>query len=203
MKINKIKVIVTIAIIVIAIVTAVFIVIKVKNKSNNNNSANNNEQISSSEENNTETPEDEEETVLEEAKEIESTKKNPIEKDGVVAEKLELTRLADQLEVKTTIKNNSNEKLNGYSIDIELIDDDGNTITTIAHNSNKEINPGQGDELLNYVMGIKSLKNITGARIAQLTKSNISDYFEKQFDEMEPEEIPEEDEAIVGPQIEE
>lgn len=201
MKINKIKVIVTIAIIIIAIVTAVFIVIKVKNKSNRG--VNNNEQVSSSEESNTEVQEDEEETVLEEAKEIESTKKNPIEKDGVVAEKLELTRLADQLEVKTTIKNDSKEKLNGYSIDIELIDDDGNTITTIAHNSNKVIEPGQGDELLNYVMGIKSLKKITGARIAQLTKSNIADYFEKQFEEMEPEEIPEEDEAIVGPQLEE
>ena len=65
---------------------------------------------------------------------IKSTGTNRIEKDNIEDEKITINVFDDQLEVKTVLKNNKSEDLNGYLIEIDLLDKDGNIVSTISDN---------------------------------------------------------------------
>lgn len=202
MKLNKKKVLIAAAIIIISIIFLVFIEIKSSNKDGKS---------TSSSRNNTGVA-----TVVDENNIIiKSTRKNKIEKDGIVAEEIKLQILGDQLEVKTTINNNSREKLDGYLIEIVLLDENKNTVTTISDNSNDVLEAGETKEITNYVMGLENPKAIKGARISTLEKKSTQKTLEDAFDSMTPKEIQDAENgentetteeiepSVVGPQLDE
>ncbi len=120
---------------------------------------------------------------------IKSTKKNKIEKDGVEVEEIKLQILGDQLQVITFLKNNSSEKLDGYFIELELLDESGKELTTIVKNSNDVIEAGATIELKNYVMGVENPEEIRGAKIKTLEKSSAQKSLEQTFKSMTPDEV--------------
>lgn len=117
---------------------------------------------------------------------IKNTKENPIEKDGIEAESINFTIIGDQLEVKTILKNTTNEDLNGYMIGIDLLDSKGDVVTSISDNSTDVIKAKQTKEVLNYVMGLEDPKQIVSAKITSLEKETIENTLNQTFNEMTP-----------------
>ena len=196
---NKKKVALAIVVILIAVVLVVFIATKVMKK-DGNSSENTAKDIG-------------EATVVDNYNiEIKSSKKNKIEKDGIVAEKIKLQILGDQLQVLTTLKNESGEKLNGYLIEIDLVDESGKSLTTIAKNSNDVVEAGATIELENYVMGLDNPQDIEGAKIKTLEKMSAQQSLEQTFEDMTPDEVQDQEgdsstqtvtPNVVGPQQDE
>ena len=122
---------------------------------------------------------------------IESTSENKIEKDGIEAQSIYIKSYTNELEIKTTLKNNSSEKVEGYMIEIELLDDEGNTMTTISDNSQEVLEAGETKEMLNYVVGLENQDQIRNAKIISLEKNNIEETMEKSFEGMIPDEVKE------------
>ena len=162
-------------VILILILLGIFIIIKCKNNKDENISMPN-KQAEITDEN------------IENIFNINSSERNPIEKNGVEATALTILKSGDQLEVKTTLKNKTEEDINGYFIEIELLDANGNKVTAIASNSKDSIKAGESIEICNYVSGLENQNQIKGARIKELSKLNMQDSIEKTFDDMEPEE---------------
>ena len=196
---NKKKVALAIVVILIAVVLVVFIATKVMKK-DGNSSENTAKDIG-------------EATVVDNYNiEIKSSKKNKIEKDGIVAEKIKLQILGDQLQVLTTLKNESGEKLNGYLIEMDLVDESGKSLTTIAKNSNDVVEAGATIELENYVMGLDNPQDIEGAKIKTLEKMSAQQSLEQTFEDMTPDEVQDQEgdsstqtvtPNVVGPQQDE
>lgn len=113
---------------------------------------------------------------------ITSTRTNPIEKDGIEAKSINIRKLADQLEITTILKNNTSEVVNGYDIEIDLTDDNGNTVTTISDNTRTQIDSGQSIEIKNYVMDLENPERISNAKITYLQKSHAGDLIEQNMD---------------------
>ena len=122
---------------------------------------------------------------------IESNSDNKIEKDGIEAQKIYIKSYEDELEIKTTIKNNSSERINGYMIEIDLLDADGNVLTTISENSTEGIDAGESKEMINYVVGLEKQEQIRNAKITSFDKSSLGDSIDREFENMKPEEIKE------------
>ena len=127
--------------------------------------------------------------IIEKEYSIESTWINKIEKDGIEVSNMNLHAMGDQLQVTSTLKNNTSEKINGYYIEIDLLDKSGNQMTTIADNSTQEIEAGQSIEIQNSVIGIENADKVANAKIVRLEKNNIGDTMEKNFENMIPEEM--------------
>ena len=112
----------------------------------------------------------------------------------------------DQLEVKATLKNNTKEALNGYLVEIDLLDAEENVLTTVADSSQDVIEAGKSAEITSYVMGLENQDQIRSARIKEIQKQNVRETLEQQFTEMTPEEVenaPSSEEItpdVVGPQ---
>ena len=117
---------------------------------------------------------------------IKSTEENPIEKDGIEAESIDFNVIGNDLEVTTTLKNNTKDDLNGYLIEIEFLNDKGETVTTIVDNSPDVIKPKETKTITNYIMELQNPKQITSAKIISLEKSSIGESLEETFDEMTP-----------------
>ena len=195
---NKKKVALAI-VLIIAIVLVVFIATKAIKK--DSNSSNNNAKGIG------------EATVVDDNNiNIKSSKKNKIEKDGIVAEEIKLQILGDQLQVLTTLKNESGEKLDGYLIEMDLVDESGKTLTTIAKNSDEVVEAGATIELENYVMGLENPQDVRGAKITTLEKKSAQKSLEQTFEEMTPDEVQDQEgdsstqtvtPNVVGPQQDE
>ena len=196
---NKKKVALAIVVILIAVVLVVFIATKVMKK-DGNSSENTAKDIG-------------EATVVDNYNiEIKSSKKNKIEKDGIVAEEIKLQILGDQLQVLTKLKNESGEKLDGYLIEMELVDESGKSLTTIAKNSDEVVESGATVELENYVMGLDNPQDIRGAKIKTFEKMSAQQSLEQTFEDMTPDEAQDQEgdsstqtvtPNVVGPQQDE
>ena len=173
-ELNKKKIIICAVIVVMIIAIIICTVIFLKNKANKEDSIE--EQVSKGVQ----------DTIGLTTFEIKSTKSKPIEKDGIEATNISFVATGDQLEVKTTLKNNNKEDLNGYMIEINFLDDAGNIITTIADNSPDVIKSKESKEILNYVIGLENPEAIKRAEISSLEASSMGKSLEKTFDEMIP-----------------
>lgn len=122
---------------------------------------------------------------LQETFTIQSTKNHPIQKDDIEATKIEVIRNSDEYIIHTTLKNNSQEPIEGFFITLSILDEKGNTITSISENSSESI-PVNGELVLtNYVTGIDKNVKCSSAKIDTLEKNNIKDNLENAFDTMD------------------
>ena len=116
---------------------------------------------------------------------IESTSDNPIKKDGIEATKLIVTANSNEVQVETTLKNNTNELLEGFFIKIALLDKDGNIITTIAKNSTDNIEANDEITIMNNVTECDDAQKIVRAEIKTLEKKAPTKAIESTFNEVE------------------
>lgn len=116
---------------------------------------------------------------------IQSTTENPIEMDDVEASNIKIINNYGELQVSTTLKNNSNETLSGFFIELSLLDENGNTVTNISLNSDESIEPNQELTISNNVAGLEPELNISSAKILSIEKNTIQENIENAFDEME------------------
>ena len=126
------------------------------------------------------------EPIEEETITIQSTEENKIERDEVEVKNINIKIIGNIVNVSVTLQNNSNETLNGYYIEIELLDSEGNVKAVLTDNSKTTINAGETTVIENSIMDIDNSKEITNARIKELSKNNVMKTFEKTMDEMLP-----------------
>ena len=123
--------------------------------------------------------------VISQTVNIQSTHENPIEKDGLEAKNIEIVQNSSDLQVNTTLKNNSNEKIEGFFITINLLDENGNIITTLSENCEKTLEANEEYTISNSVVGIENKPSFTKAEITALEKGIFAKNIENAFDEME------------------
>ncbi len=116
---------------------------------------------------------------------IKSSTENPIEKDNIEIIKMEIISRANELQITTTLKNKTKEILNGFLIEINLLDKDGNIITNIAENSSERINANGEFTFNSYVVDLPNDKAIVSAEIESIEKNNIQEEIEGSFEEMD------------------
>ena len=102
---------------------------------------------------------------------IKSTKDSPIVKDGLEATKIKVRKVFNDYEITATIKNNTKEKVNGFYIEIFLLDSKGDTVTYISENSDSIIEPNKNYILNSSITGLDKEIEISGARIGTLEKN--------------------------------
>ena len=115
---------------------------------------------------------------------IKSTSSNKIEKDKIEAEKITINAIGDQLEVKTTLKNNRKEDIKGYLIEIDLLDKNGDIVSTIVDNSSDVIKKKETKEIVNYVNEVENPNQVVNARIVSIEEGSIGEDLEKTIDEI-------------------
>lgn len=180
MKLNKKNIIIMVLLLLLIIIVVVGFIIINNNKKNN---LQENENTSGTTNLASETGEYE--------YSIQSDESNPIEKDGIEAKSINLTSIGDQLEVKTVVQNNTSELLDGFYIEIDLLSDKGNTLTTITDNSTEKVEAGKSIEVTNYVSGFEFADKIKGAKIVSLEKSSMGAALDETFDDMVPDDVEE------------
>lgn len=99
---------------------------------------------------------------------IQSTKEHKITKDGIEAENIELIKEPGRIKVVTTIKNNTENVINNFFLEVKLLDDNGKQITSIAKTSTEKIPANQTIQIINYVTGVSNMQSITNAKIGLL-----------------------------------
>lgn len=102
---------------------------------------------------------------------IKSTKEMPIVKDGLEATKIKVRKVFNDYEITATIKNNTKEKVNGFYIEIFLLDSKGETVTYISENSDSIIEPNKNYILNSSITGLDKEIEISGAKIGTLEKN--------------------------------
>lgn len=126
---------------------------------------------------------------------IKSTKENPIEKDNVEVTNVEIIDNFGDLQVTSTLKNNNSEELNGFFIEIDFLDEDGNVVTSIAENSEQKVKQNEEFTFYNSVVELNNAGDIVTARISFIEKSSTKNSIENAFDEMD-EDVNEMDEDV-------
>lgn len=105
--------------------------------------------------------------------------------DDIEATNIEVIYNQGELQVSTTLKNNSSETLNGFFIEIGLLDENANTVSTIAQNSEETIEPNQEITIINNVVGFDEQTNIVNAKIVSIEKNTIQDTIDNSFEIIE------------------
>jgi hypothetical protein len=100
----------------------------------------------------------------------------PLEIDGFEASEIEVNYIDDEIMVYTKIKNNTSEVVNGFFIEIELLDESNNHITLLAHTSKDKINPGQTIEFICASSLPEKAKIISKAKLITLQKNSEFDF---------------------------
>ena len=114
-----------------------------------------------------------------------STSENPIKKDDIEATKIILINNFGELELETTLKNNSNEEINGFFIQIDFLDENGNTLTSISNNS-QDVIDAKGELIMrNTISGLESDINIKSAKISYFEKNTVQENIENSMTEIE------------------
>ena len=116
---------------------------------------------------------------------LKSTSKNPITKNEIEATNIEIKNNFGELQVITTLKNNSSEEINGFFIQIDFLDHNKNIITSISDNSTSKISPNGELTIENTISGLETGSNIVSAQISYFEKSNIQDNIEGTITELE------------------
>lgn len=174
---KKIKTVLFFLVLLIILAVIIFFVVKYINDSKNSTQPIQDNQISSSD------------TINSKVINIQSTTENPIQMDDIEATNIEVMYNQGELQVSTTLKNNSSETLNGFFIEIGLLDENANTVSTIAQNSEETIEPNQEITIINNVTGFDEQTNIVNAKIISIEKNTIQntiqDTIDNSFEETE------------------
>lgn len=120
---------------------------------------------------------------------LKSTSDNPIQKDNIEASNIEIINTLGDLKIITTLKNNSNEAVEGFFIVIDLLDENGEVVTTIAKNSNDKIEANGEFVLTNYASQPTDKKSIKSAKITSLEKNSMRTTIENSFEQMKEDAI--------------
>ncbi len=186
-KKKKIYIFSGILVLLVILVVTIFVVINNKDINKNNNENNNedidmelsNESVDNIQSNNYEgTPQ-----VIT----IKSTKENPIEKDNVEVTNIEITDNFGDLQVTTTLKNNSNEFLNGFFIEIDLLDKDGKVVTSISQDSEQKVEANTEFTFTTQVVQLPNAVDIVNARVKSIEKSSTKNLIDESLNEIEEE----------------
>lgn len=102
---------------------------------------------------------------------IKSSKDKKIEKEEIEAISIKLFKNADNIEVITNLKNNSDKDIEGFFIEIGLLDKDGNEVTVIAENTDAVIKSNETYKLQNYVTMSLENSKIEDAKINRIEKN--------------------------------
>lgn len=116
---------------------------------------------------------------------IQSTAENPIQMNDIEATNIEVVYNFGELQISTTLKNNSAETLNGFFIEIALLDENSDTVSTIAQNSEETIEPNQEITIINNVAGFDNQINIVNAKVVSIEKNTTQSNIEDSLEEME------------------
>lgn len=170
---KKIKTVLFFLVLLIILAVIIFFVVKYINDSKNSTQPIQDNQISSSD------------TINSKVINIQSTTENPIQMDDIEATNIEVIYNQGELQVSTTLKNNSSETLNRFFIEIGLLDENANTVSTIAQNSEETIEPNKEITIINNVTGFDEQTNIVNAKIISIEKNTIQDTIDNSFEEME------------------
>ena len=179
---NKQKILIILVLISIIIVISVLLLIR----SNTENHIQNNE---ATEDISTLKNTEEENMQLQSNVSIKSTEEEPLEKDGIRVESIDINVYGDQLEAKTTIKNNTGKELSGMHVQVDLLNEENKLVTTVSVGKDEPIKVGEVIEETSYVMGLEEKGKISKAKIVETINSNMHDTFENDFDSMTPDEL--------------
>ena len=114
---------------------------------------------------------------------IESTEEKSISKDSIEATKINIYKDDAQIRVEATLKNISDKPINGFFIEIALLDKKGNTVTTVAENSTQKIDVGKSYLFTSNVVG-SDYSNIASAKISTF-EPNINQDINEQIKAIE------------------
>ena len=175
---NKKNIVFMVSIIILIIVILAIIVTYIINNKQKSNNIIQNENTDNTIQN----------TIINPEKEIEirSENNNSITYEDIEVEDIKIQYIDTTLYVKTRLKNNSNEDINGFYFEMELLDKNGNMTTTIAENSIKTIKAGATLELESNVVEEKKPKDVVSAKITYFDKGKTSEQLEDKFNEMTP-----------------
>lgn len=162
------------SLIIIFIIIFICFIIFFKIKSSNNNDFNNS----------TNNELENESTDFIQKYKIESSKDNPIEKDGLEATNIELTYSNGDVDVITTLQNNSENDIQGFFITINLVDSNNKAITSFSDNSEETIKAHDTLTITNSITELNNFKDIKYASISYLLKNNFKDSVNQTFNNM-------------------
>lgn len=163
--------------IIVILIIVVFGIIYFKIQKDNSNKKD--ELIQSSQENIENTENQEDMTIN-----IKSSNKNPIKLDEIEATNIEILCVANTLQVFTTLRNNSNEKINEFFIEMELLDEKGDRVTILAGKV-EEIEAKSEIVVNNNVAELSNGRKICNAKILSIEKQSVKDTLESSFEELE------------------
>ena len=102
---------------------------------------------------------------------IKSTEENKIEKDELEVKEIKIQRNGSEIEVITTIINNSDSTINGFFMDIAILNKDGKVLTSVVANYKENIKPHKSINYKNYVTGEEiNVDDVVDAKIKLLEK---------------------------------
>lgn len=111
---------------------------------------------------------------------IKGTEEKPIKSKGFEVTNIEIFKTTEtSLIVKATVVNKSGKAVNGFFIEIGLFDKEGKQVTKISQNYTKKIKPGKSYVIDASVVGLKTIKDITSAKLLRIekeTKASIQEY---------------------------
>lgn len=167
MKNKKVYIIITVIILILVASIGIICFMKLKNK--NINSKN----------------EVESNIIYNKETNIKSTQENPIKYEEIEATNIDVKYISGTLEIDTTLKNNSNDDIDGFFITIDLLDEKGNTVTSISDNSNEKIGANKEISIKNYVVEEENIDAICNAKIVSFEKNSVKDILDDSIDEIE------------------
>lgn len=167
MKNKKVYIIITVIILILVASIGIICFMKLKNK--NINSEN----------------EVESNIIYNKETNIKSTQENPIKYEEIEATNIDVKYISGTLEIDTTLKNNSNDDIDGFFITIALLDEKGNTVTSISDNSNEKIGANKEISIKNYVVEEENIDVICNAKIVSFEKNSVKDILDDSIDEIE------------------
>lgn len=103
---------------------------------------------------------------------IKSTLFNPIQKGSIKIEKIDIDIDGKDVDLSLDIRNNKDKDINGFSIDVELLDKDKNVVEPVKIYSLKTI-PSKGK--ITYVWRGRIEENVDKIKSARIVDTNVDD----------------------------
>lgn len=104
---------------------------------------------------------------------IQSTEENKIEKDELEVKEIKIQKSGAEIEVHTTIVNNSDSTINGFFMNIVVVNKNGEALTSVVANYKEKIKSHESIDYTNYVTGTEiNINDVVDARIESLEKYN-------------------------------
>ena len=119
---------------------------------------------------------------------IESTEEKKIELNEIEVTSIDMEKYVDQIKVKVSIKNNSKEKIYGFIIQINLLDENKKVVTTILNNSKEIIEPNKTIEFESFASGIDNIEQIKSVKIKSLEKGFVQNKINEELEDLTSEE---------------